>query len=84
MVLLQPDDRILVCNRDSRSGRNWPVELARKLGIASRFPRTARHTTFSDGEYKIKFLNPDAKEELSLIGKGLEGKTVYILIHYNS
>ncbi len=60
--------------------RSWARVLAQRLGQGEHTPnKTLRHTSFAaDGEYKPTFLLDDPKF-LQEVGRGLEGKTVYIV-----
>lgn len=79
-MTLKPEDRVVVCNRRSISTRSWPTQVARRLGLKESPAKAAKHVLFSaDGEYKSVFRVPDASSRPEHIGKGLEGKTVYII-----
>ncbi len=79
-MVLKPEDRVVVCNRRSISTRSWPTQLARRLGLKESPAKAAKHVLFSaDGEYKSVFRVPDTSSKPERIGRGLEGKTVYII-----
>lgn len=79
-MTLSPDARVVVCNRKSMGSRSWARVLAQRLDQGEHTPnKTLRHTAFAaDGEYKSTFLLDDSKF-CQEVGRGLEGKTVYIV-----
>jgi ribose-phosphate pyrophosphokinase len=71
--------RVLVCNRDSSTTRDWPASLARELGQRGVLEGVMTHVIFdADKEYLPTFRFRDAADTPELIGKRLGGATVYI------